>query len=279
MYYVYILRCADGTFYTGSTPDLTARLAAHNSGRGAKYTRGRGPVTLAFSEVFDDRHEALSYEAALKRLTREEKLGLIASQDEPGGEYLTVLDRAGNPCGERPRAVCHRQGLRHAVVHLWAVQDAGSGPVVWLQQRGFDRPLYPGLFDLTATGHIDPGETPLEAICREAREEAGLHLVPDELLPAPPVLQRYARPDGGLDNEIAHAFLWRTAQAPAFHPGPEVARMLPIPLAGLQALCEGAAETVLEGVPVPRTQFSCLHENEWKRVKKLLRETSPAAQS
>ena len=55
--------------------------------------------------------------------------------------------------------------------------------------------------------------------------------------------------------------------------------MLPIPLAGLQALCEGAAETVFEGAPVPRTQFSCLHENEWKRVKKLLRETSPAAQS
>ena len=55
MEYVYILECADGTLYTGWTNDLTARLAAHNSGRGAKYTRGRALDKLAFSEVFDDR--------------------------------------------------------------------------------------------------------------------------------------------------------------------------------------------------------------------------------
>ena len=83
MYYVYILRCADDTLYTGYTPDLTARLAAHNSGKGAKYTRGRHPVTLAFSEVFEDRHEALGYEYSLKQLSREEKLRLIAGQNDP----------------------------------------------------------------------------------------------------------------------------------------------------------------------------------------------------
>lgn len=272
MYYVYILRCADDTLYTGSTPDITARLAAHNSGRGAKYTRGRHPVTLAFSEVFEDRHEALSYECALKKLTREEKLGLIASQNDPAAEYLTVYDRAGNACGERPRPVCHRQGLRHAVVHLWCVQDTDDGPVVWLQQRGFDRPLYPGLLDLTATGHIDPGETPLDAVLREAREEAGLRLSPAGLTAAPPVLQQYKRPDGGFDNEAAHAFLYRTDEPPVFAPGPEVARMLPIPLADLEALCEGAEEITLEGKPTPRTQFSCLHRNEWLKMKKLLNE-------
>lgn len=51
--YTYILRCADGTLYCGWTNDLTARLAAHNSGRGAKYTRGRGPVQLAYSELHE----------------------------------------------------------------------------------------------------------------------------------------------------------------------------------------------------------------------------------
>ena len=95
MNYVYILECADGTLYTGWTNDLTARLAAHNSGHGAKYTRGRGPVRLAFSEVFADRGEALSYEAAIKKLTREEKLRLIAGRRTPGAEYLTVLDAHG----------------------------------------------------------------------------------------------------------------------------------------------------------------------------------------
>ena len=271
MYYVYILRCADDTLYTGYTPDLTARLAAHNSGKGAKYTRGRHPVTLAFSEVFEDRHEALGYEYSLKQLSREEKLRLIAGQNDPADEYLTIYDRAGNPCGERPRTVCHRQGLRHAVVHLWCVQDTESGPVVWLQQRGFDRPLYPGLFDLTATGHIDPGETPLDAILREAREEAGLHLSPADLTAVPPVLQQYDRPDGGFDNEIAHAFLYRTSEPPVFSPGPEVTRILPIPLHDLKALCEGAEEITLEGQDTPRTQFSCLHKSEWNKMKKLLK--------
>ena len=57
--YTYILRCADGTLYCGWTNDLTARLAAHNSGRGAKYTRGRGPVTLAYSELFGTQGEAM----------------------------------------------------------------------------------------------------------------------------------------------------------------------------------------------------------------------------
>ena len=122
MEYVYILECADGTLYTGWTNDLTARLAAHNSGRGAKYTRGRAPVKLAFSEVFDDRSEALGYEAALKKLTRTEKLNLIAGRRAADGEYLTVLDAQGRACGDQPRAVVHRQGLRHAVVHLWVIE-------------------------------------------------------------------------------------------------------------------------------------------------------------
>ena len=55
--YVYILRCADGTLYCGWTNDLAARLDAHNSGKGAKYTRGRGPVELAYSEMFDTQSE------------------------------------------------------------------------------------------------------------------------------------------------------------------------------------------------------------------------------
>ena len=71
---VYILRCADGTLYTGMTNDVEKRLQAHNSGRGVKYTRSRLPVELAYKEACPGRREALSREAALKRLTRAEKL-------------------------------------------------------------------------------------------------------------------------------------------------------------------------------------------------------------
>ncbi len=77
LHYTYILVCRDGTFYTGYTPDLNRRLAVHNRGQGAKYTRTRRPVYLVYHEVFLSRHEAMSREYAIKQLTRQEKLQLI----------------------------------------------------------------------------------------------------------------------------------------------------------------------------------------------------------
>lgn len=74
---VYILRCADGTLYTGYTPNIEKRLAVHNSGHGAKYTRTRTPVTLVYTETYTSKSEALRREAAIKKLTREQKLTLI----------------------------------------------------------------------------------------------------------------------------------------------------------------------------------------------------------
>ena len=77
MNYVYLLRCSDGTLYCGWTTDLDKRLQAHNSGKGAKYTRSRLPVELVYYERWEDRHEALSREWHIKRLPREEKLALL----------------------------------------------------------------------------------------------------------------------------------------------------------------------------------------------------------
>lgn len=76
--FVYILRCGDGSLYTGSTTDLARRLTAHRSGHGAKYTRSRLPVELAYWEEAPDWPAALRREAAIKRLTRQQKLALIA---------------------------------------------------------------------------------------------------------------------------------------------------------------------------------------------------------
>ena len=79
MYYVYIVQCVDGTLYTGITSDLIRRLAEHNSSvRGAKYTRGRRPVTLLYSEEFSDRATASVAEFQIKKLSRAEKLRLFA---------------------------------------------------------------------------------------------------------------------------------------------------------------------------------------------------------
>ena len=74
---VYILRCGDDTLYTGITDDLQRRLAMHSEGKGAKYTRGRGPLTLVYSEELTTKSEALKREHAIKKLSRAEKLKLI----------------------------------------------------------------------------------------------------------------------------------------------------------------------------------------------------------
>ena len=79
---VYILQCRDGTLYTGITDRLEHRIKAHNEGKGAKYTRGRGPVTLLWQEPCEDHSQALRREAQVKRLSRAEKLALIGDVDK-----------------------------------------------------------------------------------------------------------------------------------------------------------------------------------------------------
>jgi putative endonuclease len=85
MPYTYILECADNTFYVGWTTDLAARLAAHNSGTGARYTRGRLPVKLVYAEYQPDRSGGQRREAAIRRLSRRDKQKLIASAANVSG--------------------------------------------------------------------------------------------------------------------------------------------------------------------------------------------------
>lgn len=77
MYYTYILQCSDDTLYTGYTNDLNKRINAHNSGKGAKYTRGRIPVKLVYMEEFEDKIASQKRERAIKKLSRINKLKLI----------------------------------------------------------------------------------------------------------------------------------------------------------------------------------------------------------
>lgn len=86
MNYTYILECADGTLYTGWTNDLDKRLAAHNSGKGGKYTRARLPVMLVYQESHETKEAAMQREWAIKQLTRSQKLALIRTSDPAKGE-------------------------------------------------------------------------------------------------------------------------------------------------------------------------------------------------
>ena len=77
-WYLYILRCGDGTLYTGITTDVEKRLEQHRSGKGAKYTRGRGPLELVYREELEDHSQALKREFALKTLKLPQKEIMIA---------------------------------------------------------------------------------------------------------------------------------------------------------------------------------------------------------
>ena len=97
VHFVYIVRCADGTLYTGYARDPRAREKVHNSGRGARYTSGRRPVSLVYAERCKSRGEALSREHQLKRLRRTRKEALIA------GKPATDWPPNWSPADSRPR--------------------------------------------------------------------------------------------------------------------------------------------------------------------------------
>jgi putative endonuclease len=88
MWFVYMVRCADGSLYTGCTNHLERRLATHNRGAGARYTRARLPVELVWQRRVRDRSRALSVEAKVKQLSRAEKLSLLTSTPAPAARAL-----------------------------------------------------------------------------------------------------------------------------------------------------------------------------------------------
>ncbi|MBI2933704.1 MAG: GIY-YIG nuclease family protein, partial [Planctomycetes bacterium] len=93
MWYVYILRCGDGSLYTGVTTDMARRLRQHRTARGAKYTRGRGPLRLRYWEAHATKGRALSREHAIKRLPRVEKMRLLSRSSV----HRFIRSRVRNP--------------------------------------------------------------------------------------------------------------------------------------------------------------------------------------
>nr|WP_325299307.1 pyridoxamine 5'-phosphate oxidase family protein [uncultured Dysosmobacter sp.] len=92
-WFVYMLRCSDGSLYTGCTDDPARRLAVHQRGKGAKYTRSRLPVALVYREELPDKSAALRREIEIKRLSRRQKLALIAEKERTSGMEMRRKDR------------------------------------------------------------------------------------------------------------------------------------------------------------------------------------------
>lgn len=81
-WYVYILECGDGSYYTGITTDVQKRLETHKKGKGAKYTRGRGPLSLLYVETLANKSEALKREYSIKQLSKKKKIELIDDKNK-----------------------------------------------------------------------------------------------------------------------------------------------------------------------------------------------------
>jgi putative endonuclease len=96
-WFVYLARCADGTLYTGIALDVAARLAAHDAGRGARYTRGRGPLVLCAKRRCRTKSEALRLELALKQLSRSDKLALVT-----GRRFAKLARSVATGCAPAP---------------------------------------------------------------------------------------------------------------------------------------------------------------------------------
>ena len=90
-HFMYVIECADGSLYTGYSPDVQARFAAHQAGTGAKYTRGRGPLNLLAVAEFATKHDAMSAEYRFKRLSRDCKDELLAKAAEPEADFARLL--------------------------------------------------------------------------------------------------------------------------------------------------------------------------------------------
>ena len=82
MNYTYILKCKDGSLYTGWTNDLEQRVAAHNTGKGAKYTKARRPVELVYFEEFETKEQAMKRDYAIKQMARKDKLELVRRKEK-----------------------------------------------------------------------------------------------------------------------------------------------------------------------------------------------------
>ena len=101
-FYVYMLRCSDGTFYTGYTTDVRKRVETHNAGKGAKYTRSRLPCKLVWASAFDSKSDAMRREYAIKQLTRQQKINLINKEPK---NWPTLVGRLMQPLTSRGEAL------------------------------------------------------------------------------------------------------------------------------------------------------------------------------
>lgn len=159
----------------------------------------------------------------------------------PNDELIDVFDELGQPQGVLPRDQAHLEGRWHQVFHVLIVAMRNTTPVVILQERAHTKLTFPGLLDLSATGHLLAGETAVEGV-REVAEEIGVALNPIGLVPLG-VRRVVDETPEGVNREFVHIFLYRDERPlAAYEPRSiEVAAVVEIPISAALALLSGEA--------------------------------------
>jgi isopentenyl-diphosphate Delta-isomerase len=164
------------------------------------------------------------------------------------GERFDVLLADGTPKGERKaRASVHRDGDWHAALHLWLVDGEGR---ILFQRRAASKDLAPGKVDIGVAGHLGAGESWREGL-REAHEEVGLRVVPEEVSPLLTLRSERSYPDGRRDFEFQRVFVMPVGASQVAQLRPDASELMGLywlPLAAASALVEGGEVQAVEGV-------------------------------
>ena len=183
-------------------------------------------------------------------------------------EIVDIYNKDWQRIGTASRDEVHERGLLHRVVHCWILQE--SQPVFWFQQRAHTKKDFPDCFDLPCGGHVDAGETPIQAMLRELREEIGLHVTENDLIS----LGAYRAPDfripGYYDREMSHVFML-CADTPAFLLGDEVQCMVRVSADNFYQMEVNQRKTIPvqtengKHILVDRNQWCC-HDGEFQAM-------------
>ena len=167
-------------------------------------------------------------------------------------EKLTAYDRNMKVLGDFPRTYVHQNGLWHRVVQCWIAGVSPSGVRVYLQRRSYEKKTHPGKYDISSAGHVSAGERPDIAMARELREETGIVMRADSLIPAGVIPEI-----SDLDHEMAYVYV-SFQNDPPFRPGDEVIYMVSADLDEFYRICIGETDRI-ELIPAIRTG-PMLHE-------------------
>lgn len=182
-------------------------------------------------------------------------------------EILLIYDENLNELGTELRSKIHSEGLLHQVVHCWIINDLDDERWIYFQQRSYEKKDFPGLYDISAAGHLNVGEDPDTGVKRETLEEIGI-VMEEENLKFVGTIKEKMHLDNFYNNEICKVYFY-SIKSPKFNLGPEVERMVKITLGELKRLVLNNSKNIEAFSIDSEYKFTinkdefCAHEKEY----------------